>query len=281
MKPDTLRQIPNKALDYLSNHDYDKNSFEKIIAEEGKNMILLSWIEHITENDILNIRNESERVALSLRLKSGNISSFYHDEIAEIIDEAQRTNETKKGLANYYLTMSDEERRFEEERFKVSYKKTPEKEKEWLLTVEEAEKEIKKLQKLEHLFWQTVEHWKAGIWRKPIPPFNGIMGVVSQVAKNAIELEDILSKNKSAKREKPSPRKIKEQNRKRNRRTIARLEQLTPKVVNAYQSLYDTGKYRVQEIFQILSKNSLKRFREKLTSGQLRGIYNRRQKFLQ
>lgn len=61
------------------------------------------------------------------------------------------------------------------------------------------------------------------------------------------EREYRAKQDQSMKREKPLPSEIREQNRKRNRRTIAHLEQLTPKVVDAYQSLIDTGKYRVQK----------------------------------
>ncbi|HKZ40985.1 MAG TPA: hypothetical protein VJ044_08485 [Candidatus Hodarchaeales archaeon] len=67
----------------------------------------------------------------------------------------------------------------------------------------------------------------------------------------------------------------------RKRRTIERLEKLTPKVVASYEELYDTGKYSVEEVFDKLAQQSFSRFKEKLTAGQLRGIYNRRKKFMQ
>jgi hypothetical protein len=63
---------------------------------------------------------------------------------------------------------------------------------------------------------------------------------------------------------------------KRKRRTRLGLETLTPKVVESYQELYDEGKYTWAQIFDKLSKQSKKLFGEKLTSGSLQGIYNRR-----
>ena len=66
----------------------------------------------------------------------------------------------------------------------------------------------------------------------------------------------------------------------RKRRSRIELEVITPKVVEAYQDLYDTGKYSWPEIFDKLAKNSQKLFGEKITSGSHQGIYNRRAKYL-
>jgi hypothetical protein len=66
----------------------------------------------------------------------------------------------------------------------------------------------------------------------------------------------------------------------RNRRTIAQLEVLIPKIVAAYEERYDTGRFTVSEVFQDLAKRSHRLFHQKLTAGQIRGIYNRREKFL-
>jgi len=71
------------------------------------------------------------------------------------------------------------------------------------------------------------------------------------------------------------------QTQKRKRRTIKDLEILTPKVVDKYEELSDTGDYTVIQIFDKLAEKSFELFKEKLTSGQIRGIYNRREKFLQ
>lgn len=267
LKPEVTEQIPDNALDYLTEFGYDKNIFEKLVSEEGRNMILLTWIEELTENDILNIRDEPGRVVLSLRLKSGNISSYNYDDIEGIIDEAKRANETRRNLANYYLTMSDEERKIEEERFKVSYAKTPEKEKEWLLMLEEAEIEIRKLQKLEHMFWQAVEKQKAGIWKKP----------------STVTFGELINPAMSEMRQqKPTNNVISKPNKeKRKRRSKIELESLTPKVVDVYQELYDEGKYTWVQIWGKLAANSGALFGEELTAGALQGLYSRRENHLQ
>ena len=63
---------------------------------------------------------------------------------------------------------------------------------------------------------------------------------------------------------------------KRKRRTKLELETLTPKVEEAYQDLYYQGKCSWDEIFEEMAKNSKKLFGEKISSGSLQGIYNRR-----
>jgi hypothetical protein len=80
--------------------------------------------------------------------------------------------------------MTDEERVFDEERFKESYVKTSEKEKEWKENLDNALAEIEKLNKLEHLLWQTVEQWKAGIWEKPSTFFRDTVDKQIQLIEN-------------------------------------------------------------------------------------------------
>ncbi|MGA9408620.1 MAG: hypothetical protein WBW71_15915, partial [Bacteroidota bacterium] len=165
-----IDHIPEKALRYLVEYGYEINSFEKIITEERKGMIFLSSIEHVTEKDILNIDRENGRFIISLRLRSGNISSFDYEEIREAIDEARRIYETRKNLANYCLTMPDSERAVQGIGANGAYERTMDNEKKWLQDIEEAEIEIKNLQKLEHLFWQTVEKYRAKLWpAKDVP----------------------------------------------------------------------------------------------------------------
>jgi hypothetical protein len=205
LEPEITEQIPDKALDYLIQYGYNKNTFEKLVSEEGNSMILLNWIEDTTENDILNMRNEGKKVILSLRLKSGNLVSYDYDDIAAILDETKRVYETRRNLANYYLTMSDEERKIDEERFKESYAKTPEKEKEWLLEVERTEAEIRKLEKLEHLFWQAVEHFNAGIWKKPsTKTFGELINPAMSEMRQLMAANHVISKPNNEKRKSKS-----------------------------------------------------------------------------
>ena len=169
-KSGRIDHIPEKALRHLIQFGYDINSFEKIITEERKGMLFLSSIEHVTEKDILNIDRENGRFIVSLRLKSGNISSFDYEEIREAIDEARRLYETRKNLANYCLTMPDTERAIRGVGANGAYEKTLENEKKWFQDIEEGEIEIKNLQKLDHLFWQTVEKYRAKLWpAKDVP----------------------------------------------------------------------------------------------------------------
>ena len=133
-------------------------------------MLFLSSIEHVTEKDILNIDKENGRFIISLRLKSGNISSFDYEEIREAIDEARRLYETRKNLANYCLRMPDSERALRGVGANGAYEKTLENEKKWLQDIEEGEIEIKNLQNLEHLFWQTVEKYRAKLWPAKVVP---------------------------------------------------------------------------------------------------------------
>lgn len=265
LDPKIMGQLPDKALNFLIESDYDENKFEKIVTDEGKNMILLSRIENITSNDILNIRSENFKIVFSLRMKSGNIASYDYDELIFEIDQLRRSYETTFNLSHYYLTMTDEERTADEELYKKSYAKTPEKEKQWQEGLGNAEKEIEKLKKLEYLLWQSVEQWKAGVWKKPS----------NQTFE---ELKD---------RPNTTPQKIivgrkvsKPTNQKRKRRTKLELETLTPKVVEEYQNLYDNGKYNWEEIFKKLESKSKKLFGKEITSGSLQGIYNRRKKYL-
>jgi|SRR5467141_589096 len=63
---------------------------------------------------------------------------------------------------------------------------------------------------------------------------------------------------------------------KKKRRTKIELESLIPKIIEAYEELYFTGRFSRDEVFRDLEKQSLGRFGERLTAGQLRGLYNRR-----
>jgi hypothetical protein len=55
-----------------------------------------------------------------------------------------------------------------------------------------------------------VEHWKAGLWRKPLPSLAGILEIPSQVAKKTIELMEAFSQDRGMENGKlPKAKKIK------------------------------------------------------------------------
>jgi hypothetical protein len=67
----------------------------------------------------------------------------------------------------------------------------------------------------------------------------------------------------------------------RKRRTIVELEVITPKIVEAFEEIHDGEGLSIYRTFQKLADQSSKRFGEKLTAGQLRGLYDRKDKYLQ
>ncbi len=66
----------------------------------------------------------------------------------------------------------------------------------------------------------------------------------------------------------------------RTRRTRERLNELTPLIVTAYHELYGTGKQSTVDVFKTLEQKSEALFGERLTAGQIRGIYDRKEKFM-
>ena len=62
---------------------------------------------------------------------------------------------------------------------------------------------------------------------------------------------------------------------KRRRRTRIELEELAPKVVEAFQDRYDEGTMTYEDVFREMAHRSVELFGESLTVNQIKGIYYR------
>ena len=125
-------------------------------------MLLFKWIENISCGDVINIRNENGEVVFSIRLPSGNIRSFTYSEITHALED-QRIYESRKNLATDQLTHFYELDKDVRLQIYGYIELSDDKIAELNYTISECQLDIIKYRRLDNMFDQLVEHFKAGL----------------------------------------------------------------------------------------------------------------------